>query len=130
MNEEQNREIPRKTEISYHRPLFRTRRDIEPADLKKMLDDVLDRQKTVPSFNPKEHKDKTRSKIALVFTYGYFITIAICLVGVPLYNAIIGNFKLNTPPLDLKDTILVIGSTLGSTFGFVLGYYFKGTEQE
>lgn len=128
MNDEQNKEIPKKDFNNFHS--FYRRRDLEPADLKRMLREVLERQKSLPSFNPKEHKDKTRSTIALIFTYGYFGVIILGLVGVPIYNSIIACYSYDMQPLDLKDTILVIGSILGSTFGFVLGYYFKGAEHE
>lgn len=117
----------------YLRNSFVNRRPgIEPADLKKMLQEVMEQQTSInPKFDPKQHKDKTRSAIALIFTWGYFGIILIGLVGVPVYNFLIIYFlpQGQLPTLDLKDVILTIGGILGSTFGFVLGYYFKGIEE-
>jgi len=105
----------------------------EPASLKRMVQAALEKEKafTAPKFDSKQHKDKTRSKIALIFTWGYFAIITLGLVGVPTFNFLISYFLPQTSlqPLDLKDAILTIGSILGSTFGFVLGYYFKGSEE-
>lgn len=77
-------------------------------------------------FDPQKHKDETRSKIALTFTRTYFGLIALVIVGIPIYNI------LATSPdmaLNLKDTLLVLSSIIGGPFGFVVGYYFKGSEK-
>ncbi len=74
-------------------------------------------------FDPQKHKDETRSKIALLFTRCYFGLIFLALVGVPTYNVL-----FQSHALDIKDTLLVISSVIGGPFGFVVGYYFKGSE--
>lgn len=76
-------------------------------------------------FDPQKHKDETRSKIALIFTRSYFILIFITLVGIPFYNVF-----YPTLALDIKDTLLVVSSIIGGPFGFVVGYYFKGSESK
>lgn len=80
-------------------------------------------------FNPKEHKDKTRSSIAYAFTIAYFLLIGTALVGVPIYN----RWVIHEDPqlvLNVKDVLLVISGVISGPFGFVLGYYFKGSEKE
>ena len=70
-----------------------------------------------------EKKDAdSRSHIALVITYGFVIFLAIILIGAPCYNATIGS----QTPLDIDGLLKVFGSLYGTTFGFVLGYFFKG----
>ena len=80
-------------------------------------------EKEDKKFDPRKHKDQTRSKIALIFTWSYFILIALVVIGIPLYNIFFPDMKL-----DIKDTLLVISSVIGGPFGFVVGYYFKGSE--
>lgn len=80
-------------------------------------------------FNPKEHKDKIRSRIAYTFTVAYFFLIAVTLIGVPVYNY----WVVHVEPeliLNVKDVLLVISGVISGPFGFVLGYYFKGSEKE
>lgn len=76
-------------------------------------------------FDARKHKDQTRSQIALKFTNAYFFLITLGLVGIPIYNVLVPEQALN-----IKDTLLVISSIIGGPFGFVVGYYFKGSEKE
>lgn len=83
-------------------------------------------------YNPTEHKDKTRSKVAFWFTIGYFALLAVALVGSPLYNAILLiNYGVTNPEvlLPVKDVLLTIAGIVGGPIGFVVGYYFKGSEK-
>jgi hypothetical protein len=75
-----------------------------------------------PPFNPIEHKDKTRSRIASIFTWGFFILVSITLIGIPILTTFTG---CNQPDFTIKDTMLVISGVVGGPFGFVLGHYFK-----
>lgn len=72
-------------------------------------------------FDRGEHMDKSRAKIALLFVRWYFGLILLILLGVPIYNLIIGS----KTGLELSSTIAQIGTLLGSPLGFVVGYYFK-----
>lgn len=83
-------------------------------------------EKKPQKFDPKQHKDQTRSTIAKIFTWAYFVLIGVALIGVPIYDLFVEGEKI----LSLKDTLLVISSVIGGPFGFVVGYYFKGTEEK
>lgn len=97
---------------------------IGSTKLNKILDELSVITMKEQKFDPTKHKDETRSKIALIFTYGYFGLILITLVGIPIYNAY---FSSNV--IEIKDTLLVVSSIVGGPFGFVVGYYFKGSEE-
>ena len=95
--------------------------EIVYADLLKKLTDKTE----VPSkFDPQQHKDETRSTIALIFTVCYFSLILIVLLGTPFYN----HYFKDVDPVNIKDALLAISSIVGGPFGFVVGYYFKGSE--
>lgn len=79
-------------------------------------------------FDPLEHKDKTRSTIALYVVKAYFILIGIVLVGVPIYNIAITGSTIDS--LSVKDILSMLSGIISGPFGFVVGYYFKGTERE
>ena len=82
------------------------------------------------SFDPQEHKDKTRSKIAFAFTVGYFALLATTLVGVPIYNMVVLKITgVADVALELQDILLAISGITSGPIGFVVGYYFKGSEQ-
>lgn len=83
------------------------------------------RVKAVPSFDPKKHKDETRAKIALFVVRFYFWLIGVLLVLAPVYNY----FAPATLTLDVKDLLAVLSGVISGPFGFVVGYYFKGSEE-
>ncbi len=108
-------------------------RKTDPATLTHLFDDlVTTRQRLAEKdrkYNPGEHKDKTRSKISLIFVCSYVGLIALVFIVSLIYNQII---ILNDKQLNLllepKDIVLVITSAIGTSVGFVVGYYFKGEE--
>lgn len=77
-------------------------------------------------FNPQRHKDETRAMIAKTFTCGFFIIVAIILVGIPIYNL----YAPSQNVMDVKDMLIAVSSVIGGPFGFVVGYYFKGSEEK
>ncbi|MEN9338173.1 MAG: hypothetical protein RIQ41_487 [Candidatus Parcubacteria bacterium] len=97
------------------------------TELETQLGD-LQKKVEASSFNPRKHKDETRSKIALFVVRWYFYLMAVILVGAPVYNW----FMQNTPDLVLsvKDLVSTLSGATSGIFGFVVGYYFKGTENE
>jgi hypothetical protein len=62
----------------------------------------------------------------MIFTICFFGLVGIILIGVPAYNVLIKDCPQKI--LDLKDTLVIISSVVGGPFGFVIGYYFKGSE--
>lgn len=82
----------------------------------------LGRRVKEEKFDPKKHKDTKRAHIAMVFVYGYMITVAIIIVGAPLFNAILAGSR---EPIDIERILAQVGSLIGAPLGFVIGYYFK-----
>lgn len=78
-----------------------------------------------PKFDAKKHKDETRARIALWFTGGFFILLGTILILTPIYNIFLSPNNV----IPLKDILLVFSGVIGSPFGFVIGYYFKGSEE-
>lgn len=68
------------------------------------------------AFKLAEHREHTRSKIALYYVLGYLFIIAIVL-GIAAYK----NFAV----ADYKDMLLAISGVLSGPLGFIIGYYFK-----
>jgi hypothetical protein len=81
---------------------------------------------TQPKFDPQKHKDTIRGYIAMTFTISFFALVVIILIGLPIYNILVKDCPQKI--LDLKDTLVIISSVVGGPFGFVIGYYFKGSE--
>lgn len=98
---------------------------IKPELAKRI--EIIEKAINDSKFDPKEHKDKTRSTIALFVVKGYFYLIGIVLVGIPIYNLYVISPDLI---LSIKDMISVISGSMSGIFGFVVGYYFKGTEND
>lgn len=105
---------------------------------KNKIDEYLDRLKNLEGkidntqfkeHNSKEHEDKTRSELAKVFVYGYFILLGVTILLILISNFIVEIFKLDRSLImSVKDVVLVLSSAIGSSLGFVVGYYFKSSE--
>jgi len=89
--------------------------------LKEVEQEILSSRR---NFDPKKHKDETRAKIALFVVRAFFILIGIVLIGVPLYNLFVNDTRM----LSVVDLISMLSGVISAPFGFVVGYYFKGTE--
>lgn len=68
-----------------------------------------------PAFKIAEKQENTRSRFALVFIWGYLLIIA---------GLIVLSTFFALPSELVKDFLLAIGSPLG----FIVGYYFKSTD--
>ncbi len=67
----------------------------------------------------------TRQKIATWFVLGYFGIFLLILIGAPAYNS----FTLAEPPaIDLEGLLQIFGGLIGTSLGFVVGYYFKSQQ--
>jgi hypothetical protein len=85
----------------------------------------VDLVKEDEDFDPIRHKDETRSTIALTFTKWYFGLILMVLIGVPVYNLFVEGEQI----LNVEDVLSTLTAAIGVPFGFVVGYYFKGSEE-
>lgn len=80
------------------------------------------------SYNPQEHKDKTRSEIALYFVKSYIMLVIFIFVIVFVYNLFLLVLNRDSLILEIKDIFPLVLGTVGTLLGFVLGYYFKSEE--
>jgi hypothetical protein len=99
------------------RERYRLERERELSQFERKVE-----EEKKPSFDHLEHTDKSRKHIAYVFVYGYMITVAVIIIGVPLYNAIALHMPSN---LELDKILAQVGALIGAPLGFVVGYYFK-----
>ena len=68
------------------------------------------------AFKLSEHREHTRSKIALYYVLGY--------LGVIVFVISIAAVK-GFSVADYKDMLLAISGVLSGPLGFIIGYYFK-----
>lgn len=67
-----------------------------------------------------EKKEYTRSKMAILFVLGFFAILFLCFVYA---------IKVDASLSELKDTLIGVIGALSGTLGFIVGYYYKSTEQ-
>ena len=68
-----------------------------------------------------EHREHTRSKMALLFVLGFFSILFLCIA----YAAKVGA-TLN----ELKDILVAIIGALSGTLGFIVGFYYKSIKEQ
>ena len=102
-------------------------------DIQRNVQKVLKQAKkdvdTTEPYNPKKQEDTTRSKLALIFVWGYFGILGGGIILVLANNIIVDYLKLKPEILiNIRDFIPTITSAIGTSLGFVVGYYFKSSE--
>lgn len=68
-----------------------------------------------------EKKEHTRSRMAILFVLGFFAILFLCFV-----YAIMVDAKLS----DLKDTLVGVIGALSGILGFIVGYYYKTSQEQ
>lgn len=68
-----------------------------------------------------EHREHTRSKMALLFVLGFFSILFLCIA-----YAIKVKASLN----ELKDILVAIIGALSGTLGFIVGFYYKSIKEQ
>lgn len=68
-----------------------------------------------------EHREHTRSKMALLFVLGFFSIVFLCIAYAVKVNA-----SLN----ELKDILVAIIGALSGTLGFIVGFYYKSIKEQ
>lgn len=68
-----------------------------------------------------EKREHTRSKLAILFVLGFFATLFLCFVYAVLVNA---------PLSELKDVVVGVVGALSGIFGFIVGYYYKTSQEQ
>ena len=67
------------------------------------------------------NKEHTRSKMAILFVLGFFAILFLCVAFAVRVNATLS---------DLKDILVAIIGALSGTLGFIVGYYYKSTQEK
>lgn len=88
--------------------------------------DELQKYKNVP-FDLKKHKAQTQSDLAKMFIRYYFWFLAGLLVFTIAYNITMDHFDVSDF-ISVKDTFIMVSSTITPILAFVLGHYFKGKD--
>jgi hypothetical protein len=76
----------------------------------------------------REREDRARSWIAIAFVGGYLALLLLSLIPVVIYVARAPDMSLSDVK-DLGGVMAAALSSLAGLLGFVLGYYFKASEQ-
>jgi len=68
-----------------------------------------------------EKKEHTRSKMAILFVLGFFSILFLCFI----YAIMVGS-SLS----ELKDTLVGVVGALSGILGFIVGYYYKSSQEQ
>ena len=67
-----------------------------------------------------DQKENTRSKIAQIYVWAFFIVI-----GIVFISGACNCFKVD----EYKDMLVTVSGILSGPLGFIVGYYFKATKE-
>ncbi|MCX3307975.1 hypothetical protein ORN12_02980 [Pantoea vagans] len=91
----------------------------------------------VSALTSSQREGKTRSALTITFLVGFFSLMILCGLFVLLYNAFVVDWVIELKskgienpndylkPLELEKVLSVIIGALGTSLGFIIGYYFK-----
>lgn len=68
-----------------------------------------------------EHREHTRSKMALLFVLGFFSILFLCIAYA---------VKVKASLTELKDILVAIIGALSGTLGFIVGFYYKSIKEQ
>jgi len=66
-----------------------------------------------------EHREHTRSKMALLFVLGFFSILFLCIA-----------YAIKASLNELKDILVAIIGALSGTLGFIVGFYYKSIKEQ
>lgn len=66
-------------------------------------------------------REHTRSKMAILYVLGFFGIIFMCFAYA---------INVNASLVELKDTLVAVIGALSGTLGFIVGYYYKSTQEK
>jgi|WetSurMetagenome_2_1015567.scaffolds.fasta_scaffold673748_1 hypothetical protein len=98
------------------------------------LDQISEKIESSPSFDKLKHDSESRLSITKLFLIWYFSLIAGSFIFSAAYNFLAAYINLKNPNnpinyLDVSNTVSIITTTLSSGVGFVIGYYFKNSNE-
>ncbi|PKC39247.1 hypothetical protein V461_21725 [Pantoea ananatis BRT98] len=85
--------------------------------------------------------EDTRHSLTFLFILGFFLLLGLSAIYVAIYNALAVDWAIklnaaglleqskNVPFLELDKVLSLIVSALGTSLGFIIGYYFKSKEK-
>lgn len=91
----------------------------------------------VSALTSSQREGKTRSALTITFLVGFFFLMVLCGLFVLLYNAFVVDWVIELKskgienandyfkPLELEKVLSIIIGALGTSLGFIIGYYFK-----
>lgn len=77
-------------------------------------------EKKEPTKGNSDPKENTRSKIAQIYVWAFFIVI-----GVVFVIGFVRCFEVD----EYKDMLVTVSGVLSGPLGFIVGYYFKATKE-
>ena len=93
------------------------------------VDAAMDTLEVLPSrdFNITQSQERTRSKIALNFTYMFLLLVTLCLLLPFMINLVVPK-SFDDPIGNAKELVTLLASVLAGPFGFIVGFYFKQSQ--
>lgn len=102
-----------------------------------MVSDKKADKAEVSALTSSQREGKTRSALTITFLVGFFFLMILCGLFVLVYNAFVVDWVIELKdkgienandylkPLELEKVLSVIIGALGTSLGFIIGYYFK-----
>lgn len=85
-----------------------------------MSEEPIDHEIKGKNESNSDPKENTRSKIAQLYVWAFFIVI-----GIVFLIGIISCFEVK----DYKDMLVTVSGVLSGPLGFIVGYYFKASKE-
>jgi len=103
---------------------------VDTKDLSSRISTSL--KDSLTDYQIKDMREEDRSIIAKQFVKYLLRLVVLVIIGVPIYNALVFKHakvviedQATVQPLSLDGTLTDVGTILGPSVGFVVGYYFK-----
>lgn len=107
-----------KAEDADHQNASEEKTDNNPSKTDTSQENVGDAANGNPG---KEKKENTRSKMAILFVLGFFAILFLCFV-----YAIMVKAELK----ELRETLVGVTGALSGILGFIVGYYYKSSQEQ
>lgn len=101
-----------------------TLEDFEVEEV-ELVPDIDESKKSEVSVNVIEKREDTRGRLAQLFLYGFFI----CFIGVSIASFFVDPGEGKSSIDSLREAVLTISGILSGPLGFIIGYYFRKSEE-